>query len=75
MATLNASEDPREGAGGLGEARVLRGGIDALVLRVLREKVMAGLECCQNLGGMASFVAHTSGSKHEDEKLKGGLER
>jgi len=40
----NATEDPREGAGGLAEARGLRVEIDVLVSRALGGRVMAGLD-------------------------------
>jgi hypothetical protein len=44
LGTPNATEDLREEAGGLAEVRVLRVEIDVLVSRVLRGRVMTGLD-------------------------------
>lgn len=44
LVTLNATEDPRGGAGGLAGVRVLREGIGVPVSRAIVERVRAGLD-------------------------------
>lgn len=75
LVTLNATEDPRGGAGGLAGVRVSRAGIDVPASRVSVGSVRAGLDGVKIPAsyGTKSRV-HTPRSKHEGEELEGGLE-
>ena len=64
--TPNAIEDPREEAGGLAEARVLRVEIDVPISRVLEGRVMTGLDRVK-LNQAWSSIVRTPRCKQEDE--------
>ena len=58
LVTPNAIEDPRGEAGGLAEAGVLRVEIDVPISRVLKERVMTGLDSVKLNQVMVKYHAY-----------------